>query len=194
MLFILNRASLTLFLTVSGCKCSVVSNVPGVTPGPPITLSLITTLLIIFKSLDLNIPDHTMFWAACNLAYFGFLRCAEFTVPTLASSSPDVHLSLEDIAVNSYEVPTLLRVCLKASKTDPFLLCAVQSLIVYLNVGERGLDLWSFFKMADLYLGRLLLIGFVGFSLQLVSLAPSQAIPFVLGWRLWLLAMEFLII
>ena len=40
-----------------------------------------STILLIFKSLDLNIPDHTMFWAACNLAYFGFLRSAEFTVP-----------------------------------------------------------------------------------------------------------------
>ena len=79
-----------------------------------------STLLIVFKSLDLNIPDHTMFWAACNLAPFGFLRSAEFTVPTLASFSPDVHLSLGDIAFDSYEVPTLLRVRLKASKTDRF--------------------------------------------------------------------------
>ena len=52
-------------------------------------------LLIIFKSLGLNIPDHTMFWAACNLAFFGFLCSAEFMVPTLASFSPDVHLSLK---------------------------------------------------------------------------------------------------
>ena len=109
------------------------------------------TLLIILKSLDLNIPDHTMFWAACNLACFGFLRSAKVTVPTLASFSPDVHLSLDDIAVDSYEVPTLLCVHLKASKTDPFrkgcfihigrgnsLLCAVQSLIAYLHVRSKG--------------------------------------------------------
>ena len=38
-------------------------------------------LLIIFNSLDLSLPDHSMFWAACTLAYFGFLRSAELTVP-----------------------------------------------------------------------------------------------------------------
>lgn len=92
-----------------------------------------------------------MLWAACNLAYFGFLCSAEFTVPTLVSFSPDVHLSLDDIAVDSYEVPTLLRVRLKASKTDPFRkecfihisrgnspLCAVQSLIAYLHIRGKG--------------------------------------------------------
>ena len=114
----------------------------------PVTAS---TLLIIFKSLDLNITDHAIFWASCNLAYFGFLRSAEFMVPNLASFSPDVHLSLEDIAVDYYELPTLFRVCLKASKRDPFdkgcfihlsrgnsPLCAVQSLISYLNVRGKG--------------------------------------------------------
>ena len=27
--------------------------------------------LVVFKFLDLSIPDHCMLWAACNLAYFG---------------------------------------------------------------------------------------------------------------------------
>ena len=30
-------------------------------------------LMLIFNSLDLSLPDHCMFWAACSLAYFGFL-------------------------------------------------------------------------------------------------------------------------
>ena len=42
-------------------------------------------MAIIFKALDVNMLDHCMFWAACCLAYFGFLRSAEFTVPNLAS-------------------------------------------------------------------------------------------------------------
>lgn len=98
-----------------------------------------------------SIPGDSLFWAACNLAYFGFLLSAEFTVPAMTSFSPDVHLRLEDIAFDSYKVPTLLRVRLKASKTDPFRkecfihisrgnspLCAVQSLIAYLNVRGKG--------------------------------------------------------
>ena len=107
------------------------------------------TLLIIFKALDMNIPDHRMFWAACNLAYFGFLRSSEFTVPNLASFSKESHLSLADIAIDSYESPSCLRLHLKASKTDPFRkgcfihigkgnfpLCAIHSLMTYLN--DRG--------------------------------------------------------
>lgn len=72
------------------------------------------TLLLIFKPLDLSKHDHTMFWAACNLAYFGFLRSSEFTVPNLGSFSPDIHLSVTDIAIDSYDVPTCLRIRLKA--------------------------------------------------------------------------------
>ena len=45
------------------------------------------TLLLVFKFLDLSIPDHCMLWAACNLAYFGFLSSSEFTVQRLSSFS-----------------------------------------------------------------------------------------------------------
>ena len=74
----------------------------------------------IFRSLDLSLPDHCMFWAACSLAYFGFLHSAEFTVPNLASYSNSIHLGLADVAVDSMSSPSCLRLCIKASKTDPF--------------------------------------------------------------------------
>ena len=61
-------------------------------------------LMIIFSSLDLSIPDNCMFWVACNLAYFGFLRSAEFT-----SFSPSVHLSVQDISIDSSANPSCLR-------------------------------------------------------------------------------------
>ena len=83
-----------------------------------------------------------MFWAACNLAYFGFLRSAEFTVPNLASYVPDIHLGVADVAVDSHSSPSCLRLRVKASKTDPFRkgcflhigkgefpLCAISSLL-----------------------------------------------------------------
>ena len=31
-------------------------------------------MVAIFRALDMSLPDHCMFWAACNLAYFGFLH------------------------------------------------------------------------------------------------------------------------
>ena len=61
-----------------------------------------------------------MFWAACNLAYFGFLCSAEFTVPNLASYVPAIHLGVADVAVDSHLSPSCLRLRIKASKTDPF--------------------------------------------------------------------------
>lgn len=43
----------------------------------PITDDL---MLVIWWSLDLSLPDHQMFWAACSLGYFSFLCASEFTV------------------------------------------------------------------------------------------------------------------
>ena len=108
-------------------------------------------MVVIFKALDLNIPDHCLFWAACCLAYFGFLRSAEFTVPNLASFSPSIHLGVADISVDSSSSPSCLRVRIKASKTDPFRkgcfvhigrgtypLCALQALLSYLTIRGNG--------------------------------------------------------
>ena len=112
----------------------------------PITDDL---MLVIWRSLDLRLPDHLMFWASCSLGYFGFLRASEFTFPSLASFSPSYHLGVQDIAVDSPSVPSCMRLRIKGSKTDPFRkgafihiglgrppLCAVLSLLSYLT--RRG--------------------------------------------------------
>lgn len=77
-------------------------------------------MLIIHNSLSFAIQDHVMFWAASTLAYFGFLRSAEFTVPSLSAFNPDIHLTVDDIAVDSHTSPSCLQLTIKASKTDPF--------------------------------------------------------------------------
>ena len=68
----------------------------------PVTDSI---MLIIWQSLDVSSHDDCMFWAACTLGYFGFLRSAEFTVPNLASFTPAIHLSVADLAVDSSGLP-----------------------------------------------------------------------------------------
>ena len=73
-------------------------------------------MFAILSSLDSSQPDHLMFWAACTLAYFGFLRSAEFTIPSLSAFDPAIHLQLKDIAVDSRHEPSSLRVHIKASK------------------------------------------------------------------------------
>lgn len=123
----------------------------------PVTASLMFT---IFHSLDLTIQDHSMFWAACTLAYFGFLRSSEFTVPSLASFSEEHHLGVADIAVDSPVSPSCLRVRIKASKTDPFRkgcfihigrgnspLCALSAVMAYLEL--RGNSPGPLFLLRD---------------------------------------------
>ena len=116
-------------------------------------------MAVIFKALDVTMADHCMFWAACCLAYFGFLRSAEFTVPQFwPVYSPSTHLGVADIAVDASSLPSCLRIRIKASKTDPFRkgcfvhigrgsfpLCAVQSLLAYLTLrGDRPGPLFLF--------------------------------------------------
>ena len=106
-------------------------------------------MLVSWRSLDLSLPDLLMFWAACSLGYFGFLRTSKFTVPSLACFSPSYHFGAQDIAVDSPSVPLCMRLRIKGSKTDPFRkgafihiglgrpqLCAVHLVLSYLT--HRG--------------------------------------------------------
>lgn len=112
----------------------------------PVTNEL---LQVIHGSLNFAIADHAMFWAACTLAYFGFLRAAEFTVPNHNSFNPEIHLQVSDIAMDNRTKPSCMKVFIKASKTDPFRkgchvyigcgsqpLCAVTAMSAYLI--QRG--------------------------------------------------------
>ena len=64
--------------------------------------------------------NATMLWAAASLCFFGFLRSGEITVPSKDSFDRGAHLTADDITVDTYENPTMLKVRIKASKTDPF--------------------------------------------------------------------------
>ena len=59
-----------------------------------------------------------MIWAACCTAFFGFMRCGEFTSPSHSAYDPTVHLSFSDVAVDSKTCPTFIRLTIKQSKTD----------------------------------------------------------------------------
>jgi hypothetical protein len=74
----------------------------------------------IYRCLDFAVYDDVLFWASCCLAYFGFLRSSEFTVPHGTSCSPSLHLSHHDVAFDRRVDPSCLQVFIKVSKTDPF--------------------------------------------------------------------------
>ena len=83
---------------------------------------LLVTLDILRKLKAVCEPhrDGVMLWAAAALCFFAFLRAGERKVPPDIEYDQAAHLSFEDVAADSLERPEVIRVRIKASKTDPF--------------------------------------------------------------------------
>ena len=105
-------------LVLKGIKRARATGLP--TPARlPITVEIMRQI----KAVLLRDPqkyDNILLWAACCLAFSGFLRCGEFTVPSQTDYDKGAHLSVEDIALDSRSSPTVVIVTIKQSKTDPF--------------------------------------------------------------------------
>ena len=85
----------------------------------PITPHILRAIKRVWEPLAAD-PDIVMLWAACCVAFFGFLRIGEMSVPDDDSYDPAVHLSRQDIALDDASSPSVVRVRIKQSKTDPF--------------------------------------------------------------------------
>ena len=104
-------------LTINGIKKSqVASFTPRV--RLPITMQLMQKIQTLLQQSSSY--DSKMLWAACCLAFFGFLRVSEFTVPNQEGYDESMHLSLKDISLDNRSNPRLIKVVIKQSKTDPF--------------------------------------------------------------------------
>ena len=64
--------------------------------------------------------NNCMLRAAVNLGFFRFLRCAEFTVPSLKDFDAFRHLSLQDVSVVQSPCISAIVIRIKCSKTDQF--------------------------------------------------------------------------
>ncbi|XP_065058040.1 uncharacterized protein LOC135685877 [Rhopilema esculentum] len=131
----------------------------------PITALILHTIKV---QLDLTKFDDAMLWAACCTAFFGFLRAAEFTVPS-NHFSEGLHLSLDKISVDKMPVPSVVSIALSRSKTDQFgkgcsillarsdsVLCPVTAFMTYIRLrGERSGPLFLFSNGAFLTKNRL---------------------------------------
>ena len=131
----------------------------------PITRSILQKLQEVWSTSSKCCAfDRKMLWAACCLGFFGFLRVGEMTAPIDATYDASVHLSISDIAVDNSRSPAVVRVTVKASKTDPFrkgvqlylgktgtTVCPVTAMVSYLCV--RGMSSGALFRFSD---GRLL--------------------------------------
>ena len=85
----------------------------------PITTQILSAIYNYLRpALSTNL-DHIMLWAAFTLAFFAFLRASEFTCN--GPFNPEVHLTSQDITFHpDIQSPSLMRVKIKQSKTDPF--------------------------------------------------------------------------
>ena len=125
----------------------------------PITPAILRKLRLVW---DRNPHDHDsiMLWAACTTCFFGFLRSGEVTSPTTNTFDPAYHLTLGDIAVDNPVHPQMVRIRVKASKTDPFrkgvhiflghtedLISPVAALLAYMAI--RGKTAGPLFSMAN---------------------------------------------
>ena len=70
----------------------------------PITIQLMRRFKIALLQEAHNF-DNIRLWAACCIAFFGFLRCSEFTVLSMQDYNPSVHLSYEDLSIDSRDSP-----------------------------------------------------------------------------------------
>ena len=100
----------------------------------PITIQMMQKFQRLFSQLPSSY-DNTMFWAACCLAFFGFLNVSKFTVPNQQDYDSSTHLSLNDVSVDSRANPRLIRVRIKQSKTDPFR----QGTDIYLSITDNSI-------------------------------------------------------
>ena len=112
----------------------------------PITLQIMQNI----KTLLAKQPDsyfNIMIWAACCLAFFGFLCVSEFTVPAYNQYDDACHLSFSSISIDSRVNPQQLKITIKQSKTNPFRkgvsvflgatgknLCPVRGILPYLAI------------------------------------------------------------
>lgn len=92
-----------------------------------------------------------MLWAAFLVCFFGFFRAGEITIPNMSAYDSSIHLSFSDIALDNIAAPTMVKIRIKCSKTDPFrhgvdvhlgktlqTLCPVTALLNYLAIrGNR---------------------------------------------------------
>ena len=115
-------------------------------PRLPITVEIMARLKDAWMGARKH-PDTIMLWAAACIGFFGFLRAGEFTTPSRSTYDPDAHLSLGDIAFDSHSAPSVVRLRIKQSKTDPFrqgvdvyvgatsaCICPVEALLAYIAI------------------------------------------------------------
>ena len=113
----------------------------------PITPHILIKLRQVW-ALEGELQNTKLIWAASTLCFFAFLRVGEMSYPTATTYDPEVHLCVQDIAVDDPLSPAVLQVTIKQSKTDPF------RKGVCLSIGRTGTRLCPVAAMLDFLAAR----------------------------------------
>ena len=115
----------------------------------PITILIIHSLKAM---LSQNPKDYQniMVWVACCVTFFSCLCCSEFTMPNQTGYDPVIHLSYNDVVIDSKLSPSMVLLQIKQSKTDATRegaqvvlgtrgnnVCPVKALLLY-NYSDQG--------------------------------------------------------
>ncbi|CAG2204547.1 unnamed protein product [Mytilus edulis] len=82
----------------------------------PITFEILEKIVNCLRKGFCSKFTDLMLRTACIVAFYGFLRCGEFTVSKASQFDPHINLCIEDVVFHS----DLVVLKLKQSKTDPF--------------------------------------------------------------------------
>jgi len=104
-----------------------------------------------------------MMWAICCTASFGFLWCSDFTISSQQTCDLAAHLIIEDLAINSITTPSVVKLTIRQSETNPFCkgadlylgkteadLCPVLAILPYLVVRGPRLEHCLYWQMENL--------------------------------------------
>ena len=150
-----------------GIKSHQARSTSGSQPRLPITPDVLLKMRKVWESDSRN-PDNIMLWAAACSCFFGFFRAGEITVPSEGAYDAGTHLNFADVAIDDPKNPSLMRIRLKSSKTDPFRngvdiflgrtknqLCPIEAMLAFLAVrGDRQGFLFTFADGSLLTKGR----------------------------------------
>ena len=144
---------------VRGIKSQQARSTPSAPKRLPITMSILCQLK---EHILTSASDHNavMLWAAACTCFYGFFRAGELTVPSESAFDSSSHLCFSDVSVDCIHNPRVIKLRLKASKTDPFRkgvdvvlgrthteACPVTALLAYLAL--RGNNPGCLFRFVD---------------------------------------------
>jgi hypothetical protein len=120
----LGQPLLQLGQVLRGIKKSQVNNVR---PRLPITSDIVQKICNVLHDGMFGSYVDCLLEAVCTIAFFGFLRCGEFTCRS-TQFDPRINLTCDDVDIGVFHDGTKkVTLTLKASKTDPFRLgCNIQ--------------------------------------------------------------------